>query len=134
MATGEEPKKKSIDGVTVVPSTSDNFLRAWLEIMRPLHKMTSKEMDYAAVLLKKRYEIAQDVTDQGKIDKLLFDEDTKEDIRIESGVSQSHAKAILYSMKRKGVIVKKRVNPMYIPAWKRGEPFRWMFLFKNEDK
>jgi len=134
MATGEEPKKRSIDGITVIPSKSDDFLRAWLEVMRPLHKLTPKEMDYAAVLLKKRYEIAHDVTDQGKIDKLLFDEDTREEIRIEANVTPSHAKAILYSMKRKGVIKGKRINPMYIPSWKRGEPFRWMFLFKNEDK
>ena len=134
MAEGEEPKKRTVDGMTVIPSTSDNFLRAWLEIMRPLHNLTSKEMDYAAVLLKKRYRIAQEVTDQGMIDKLLFDEEVREDIRKEAGVSPSHAKAILYSMKRKKVIIGKKVNPMYIPVWTKGEPFRWMFLFKNEDK
>ena len=132
MAKGEEPIKKTVDGITVIPSTNDNFIRAWLEIMRPLHKMTSKEMDYAAIMLKKRYIIANEVSDQGMIDKLLFDEETKEIIRNEAGVTPSHAKAILYSMKKKGVIKGKTVNPKFIPSWRKGEPFRWMFLFKNE--
>lgn len=134
MANGEEPLQKLVNGTTVIPTTSNEFIRAWLEVMKPLHKMTSKEMDYAAVLLKKREEIAKEVSDQGLIDKLLFDEDTKEAVRIEAGVSQPHAKAILYSMKNKGVIVGKRISPRYIPLWKRGEPFRWVFMFKNEDK
>lgn len=130
----EEPKKRTVDGMTILPSTSDDFLRAWLEVMHPIHRMTSKEMDYAAILLKKRYKIAEEVSDQSMIDKILFDEETKEIIRKEAKVSQSHAKAILYSMKKKGVIDKKRVNPQYLPVWERGKPFRWVFVFKNEDK
>lgn len=134
MAKEEEPVKGSMNGMTIVPTTSDEFLRAWLEVMRPLHKLTPKEMDYAAVLLKKREEIANEVSDQGLIDKLLFDEDTKEAVRREANISPSHAKAILYSMKNKGVIVGRRIDSRFIPLWKRGEPFRWVFLFKNEDK
>ena len=133
MNKGEEKKERMVDGTTIVPCTSDDFLRAWLEVMRPLHNLTPKEMDYAAVLLKMRGKIAEKTADPGLIDKALFDEETKELIRKEAGVTQPHAKAILYSMKRKKFILKKRVNPMYTPIWKRGQPFRWMFLFKNED-
>lgn len=132
MEKGEEPVKKVVNGTTVVPSTNENFIRAWLEVMRPLHKMTPKEMDYVAILLEKRAIIANEVNDQGMIDKLLFDEETKEIVRKKAKVSSSHAKVILYNLKKKGVIKGKRMNPMYIPIWEKGKPFRWMFVFKNE--
>lgn len=133
MVKGEEPKERRVDGVIRLPCNSDEFLRGYLDVMRPLHKLTPREMDYAAALLKIRERIAQEVTDQGMIDKLLFDEEMKEIIRKEANVEPPHAKAILYSMKRKQFILGKRINPMYIPSWERGKPFRLMFIFKNED-
>jgi len=134
MAKGEEPKERKTDGTTFVKNTSDEFLRFWLEVMRPRHGLTSREMDYAAALLKIREKIAEKTTDQSMIDKVLFEEETKELIRKEAKVNPPHAKAILYSMKRKGFIQGKRVNPSYIPRWQKGVPFRWTFVFLNEDK
>ena len=131
MAAGEEPKERKVD--CLVNLETDNFLRGFIELMRPLHKMTSREMDYAAALLEVREEIAKEVTDQNKIDKLLFDEEVREIIRKKANVTPDYAKALVYGMKRKGFIVGKRINPMYIPSRVEGKPFRLMFVLKNKD-
>lgn len=132
MAEGEEPKERKVDGL--VNLETDNFLRGFIELMRPLHKMTSREMDYAAAMLKVREEIAKEVTDQNKIDKLLFDDEVREFIRKEAKVKPDYAKALIYGMRRKGFIVGKRINPMYIPSWEKGKPFRLMFVIKTKDE
>ena len=124
---------KLVDGATKIPNTSDEFIRTWLEIMRPIHKHTPTEMDFTAVLLKKRYEIAEKVDDPALVDKILFDEETKEIIRSEANISVSYMKIILHKLRQSGIIVEKRINLKYFPKWERGKPFRWMFIFKNED-
>ena len=75
---------KLIDGVTVIPNKSKEFIRIWLEIMKPFHKLTPTEMDFTAFLLMKRYEIAKEIKDPAMIDKILFDEETKEILRAEA--------------------------------------------------
>lgn len=129
-AQKEEPL---IDGYMVIPTKSEEFLRAWLEIMRPMHKLTRTEMNFATVMLKKREEIATKVKDNAMVDKILFDEDTKKAIMQEAGVSLSHAQIILKKMRNAGVLEGRKVNPTYIPIWTKGKPFRMLFVFKNAD-
>jgi hypothetical protein len=126
----EEPL---VDGMMVIPTKSKDFLRAWLEVMKPLHKLTPTEMNFAAVMLKKREEIAAKVKDSAMVDKLLFDEDTRKILIEESGLSPSHVQIILKKMRNAGVLNGRRVNPTYIPIWKKGKPFKMLFVFKNED-
>ena len=129
MARGEEP---TVDGITVVPNLSKDFLRAWLEVMRPVHNLTPKEMDFTAVLLKKREEIAKKVKDQSMIDTILFGKEMKERIAEEAGISYDYMKGIMRNLKNNGVIQGNRVDPKYLPSWTAGKPFRWLFIFKNE--
>ena len=131
MAKGEEPKP-SIDGLTIVPTSSKNFLRAWLEVMRPLHGLTQKEMDFAAILLQFRYDIAKKVSDPAMVDTILFDKEKKEDIANAAGISQSYMKMFLKRLRANGVIEGKRISLKYLPDWTPGKPFRWLFVFENE--
>ena len=128
----EEPVKKPlVTGVTTIPNKDGEFFRAWLEIMRPLHNLASKEMDFAAAFLKKRYELAKTMTDERLIDRVLFDTDTKKAVAESLGISYSYMNYIFKKMKEGGIIVGKTIDPQYLPAYEPGKPVRWMFLFKN---
>lgn len=130
-------RKPAIDGMVIVPTTNSNFIRTWLEVMRPFHHLTSKEMDFAAVMLEKRYEIASKIANpdknQAMIDRLLFDDETKEAIRTKVGITKSHMQVILHKMRTSGVIEDKKFSENYIPTWTPGKPFRMAIIFKNEN-
>lgn len=129
----ESPKRPSADGLVIIPTTTSNFLRSWLEIMRPFHHLAPREMDFTAVLLAKRNEISKSVTNQNMIDKLLFEEETKEAMMQEAGVTKMHMQAILRRLRENGVLNGKKVSPTYIPTWTEGKPFRMVFVFENKN-
>ena len=130
-------RKPVVDGLVKVPTTSKNFIHTWFEVMRPFHHLTPREIDFAAAMLEKRYEIASTVVDpeknQATIDKLLFNEETKEAIRTKVGITRSHMQVILHKMRDAGVITDKRFSEGFIPAWTPGVPFRMAIIFLNKD-
>ena len=127
----EVTKKPSFAGVTTIPNNDDEFFRAWLEVMRPLHNLASKEMDFAAAFLKKRYELAKTMTDSRLIDRVLFDSETKSAVANSLGISYSYMQYILKKMRECGMIKEKRINPQFLPAYESGKPLRWAFIFEN---
>lgn len=127
----EQAKKSLLTGVTTIPNKDEEFFRAWLEVMRPLHKLASKEMDFAAAFLKKRHELAKTMNDDRLIDKVLFDTETKKAIASSLGISYSYMQYIFKKMRECGMIKGKRVEPLYRPAYENGKPVRWVFLFQN---
>ena len=127
----EQPKKPTVTGVTTIPNEDGEFFRAWLEVMRPLHGRASKEMDFAAAFLKKRYELAKTMTDDRLIDRVLFDAETKNAVAKSLGISYSYMQYIFKKMRECGMIREKKINPQFLPAYESGKPVRWMFIFKN---
>ena len=129
----ESPKRPAADGFVIIPTTNSNFLRSWLEVMRPLHHLAPREMDFAAVLLAKRHEIEKEVTNQNLIDKLLFEEENKEAMMKEAGVTKMHMQAILRRLRENGFLEGKKIAKMYRPSWTEGTPFRMVFVFENKN-
>ena len=125
--------KKVADGGMKIPCKSSEFIRAWLEIIRSVHKLTPKEMDVAAKLIEKRFELARDIKDQALIDKALFDKSTKGEIARASGVSMQHFKMVLHRLRERGIVVGNTVDMKYLPDWQPGKRFRWLFVFENEE-
>lgn len=127
----EQPKKPAVAGVTTIPNEDGEFFRAWLEVMRPLHGLASKEMDFAAAFLKKRYELTKTMKDDQLIDRVLFDAETKNAVAESLGISYSYMQYIFKKMREGGIIRGKRIDPQYLPTYESGKPVRWMFIFKN---
>ena len=121
-----------VTGVTVIPNKNDEFFRAWLEVMRPLHNLASKEMDFAAAFLYKRHVLSKTTKDEKVLDRILFDADTKREVAESVGVSYSYMQYIFKKMRECGMIEGRSVNPTFLPKFEEGVPVRWMFIFKNE--
>lgn len=130
------PHRPLVDGMTRIFNRSEDFIHSWLEVMRPFHRLTPREIDFAAAMLEKRYEIAAKIADpkknQATIDKLLFDEETKEAIRQKVGITKSHMQVILHKMREVKMIDNKSFSPEYIPDWTPGKRFRMVFIFENK--
>lgn len=129
----ETSASKVADGGMRIPCTSSTFIRAWLEVMRPIHRLTPKEMDVAAELIKRRYDLTKGISNPALIDKVLFNKETKDSIITKVGITDSHYKMVLHKLRQNGVIDGKKINPRYLPDWTPGKPFRWMFIFENEN-
>lgn len=127
----EQVRKPTVTGVTTIPNKDGEFFRAWLEVMRPLHNLASKEMDFAAAFLKKRYELAKKSSDNKLIDGALFNIETKKEVAESLGISYSYMQYIFKKMRECGMIKGKTVNPQFLPAYEPGKPVRWMFIFQN---
>ena len=89
-------KKKLVDGGMVVPNRNSEFIRAFLEITKPYHKLSAREMDVAAVFIRRRYTIAAETSNADHIDKILFNKDTKKSVAAEAGITMDHFKTVLY--------------------------------------
>ena len=126
-------KRKQADGGMVIPCKSSEFIRSCLEVMRPIHKLSSREMDIAAIILGRRYVIAEDTQNKENIDKILFNKDTKKSIAAEAGITMDHFKIVLHKMRKNDVIRGNSFNPIYTPEWHPGKTFRWVFVFRNDN-
>ena len=132
METPEETKRPLIMGTTTIPNKSSEFFRAWLEVMRPLHNLASKEMDFAAALLSKRYELAKNIKEDRLIDRTLFSVETKKEVASSLDISYSYMQYILKKMRECGMLQGKSFSPTFLPPFREGEVARWLFIFKNE--
>ena len=60
----EQKKTNRPNNVARIPcSLSDSFFRYWFMFWEPFHKLTKREIDVAATLVKIRYELSKVVKD-----------------------------------------------------------------------
>lgn len=116
-------------------SPDGDFFRVWVEFLKPVHKLTSREMDVLAGFLKKRYELSKVITDNDVLDKVLMSEETKLSVRQESGVSSKHFQVIMAKFRKNGVVVNNKIFLNLIPTiTKEGVGLMVYFSFENEQR
>ena len=83
----EQKKINRPNNVARVPcSLSDSFFKYWFMFWEPFHKLTKREIDVAASLVKTRYELSKVVKDEAILDKLIMSEDIKKKVREECNI------------------------------------------------
>ena len=114
-------------------SPDGDFFRAWVEFLKPVHNLTSREMDVLAVFLKKRYELSKVIIDADTLDSVLMSENTKGEIRRMCGVSAKHFQVIMSKFRKNGVVVNNKIFLNLIPSInKEGVGLMIYFSFKDE--
>ena len=94
-----------------------NFFRALVEFLTPIHKLCNREKDVLAALLKTRFELSKEISDEILLDKVTLSNETKERIQKEAGVSSSFYQVIISKLRRAGIITKDRIHPKLIPKY-----------------
>lgn len=117
--------------ITIPTSIEGKFFKYWLELLRPFHRLTDREIDVTASFLKQRYELSKVIQDQELLNKITMSEDTKKNVRKECNMSQSHFQVIMTKLRKSKVIENGRINPKFIPKIHEGENnFQLLLLFE----
>ena len=114
-----KPSDNSNLNIARIPtSLSDkrrNFFRLWLELMKPMHKLTSKEIEVLAAFLQKRLELSKSIIDSNILDQTLLGTEIRKQIREELGLSATHFHVIVTKLKKAGLVRDGRINKRFIP-------------------
>ena len=123
---------KKADNIVRIPTSLDGrFFRHWLMFLKPFHKLTDREIDIAASLIKKRYELSKVIKDVDILDKVTMSEDTKKKIREECNITLAHFQVIMGKLKRSKVIIDGKINPRFVPNIdSESDTFQLLLLFE----
>lgn len=128
---------KSLDNknqnIAKIPSSLEgpnpNFYRNWLRFMRPMNKLTDKEIDVLAALLLKRFELSKSIIDSNVLDTILLGTEVKKQIREEVNLTANHFHVVIAKLKRVGIIQGNRLNKKFIPNVEHGATGYKLLLF-----
>lgn len=95
--------------------SGNNFFKQWLEFIRPVHKLSSKEIDILSSFLRIRYELSKSIHDENLLDSILMSVETKRQVREEHGLTPSYFQVTMTKFKKRGVLVNGRINKLYVP-------------------
>ena len=96
-------------------SPEGDFFKLWVQFLKPLHHLTSKEMELLAAFLKKRYELEKVISDSSLLETVLMNEDTKREGRKSCGVTPKHFQVIMSRFRKNGVLKNGRIHLKLIP-------------------
>ena len=133
----EKKKTNRPNNVARIPcSLSDSFFRYWFMFWEPFHKLTKREIDVAATLVKIRYELSKVVKDETLLDTLIMSEDIKKKVREECNITLPHFQVIMGKLRKSKVIIDGKINQKYIPNIEEGDDtLQLLFLFDfSQDK
>lgn len=101
--------------IRIPTSLNTSFFRFWFEFLKPFHNLTEREMQIAAAILRRRYELSKVIQDDKILDKVVMGEDIKKEIVEECNISPSHYLVILGKLKKSKIIIDGRINPRFVP-------------------
>lgn len=124
---------KIADAALRIPCTEDTFLKVFFDLLRPIHKLTPKEIEVAVCFVKHWYKLSNTVKDDKQLNQLLFSPQEKALICEELGLTPQHLRKILVKFRQRMIIVNGKLNYRYIRHYTEGKPFRLMFIIDNAE-
>lgn len=122
------------NNVVVIPTSLENgFFKYWFEFLRPFHKLTDKEIEVMACLVKHRYLLSKSIISNELLDQISMNEDTKRKVREECGLSQTYFQILMSKLKKRNMIVNGIINPKFIPRIEEGSDNFQLLLSFNLD-
>jgi len=116
-------------------SPEGDFFKLWVEFLKPVHKLTEKEMEVLALYLKYRYKLTKKINDPEIVEERLMSIETRKIIREQCGIKNRHLNVILSKFRKNGVIVNNRFYQRLIPSMnKDGAGLMVLFSFKDEQR
>lgn len=123
-------KKGVPNNVIRIPtSLKKDFFRIWIEFLTPLHSLTNKEKDVAAILLKERYKLSKAVNDPALLDRILLGDETKNTIKEELKITEAFLRVIFRKLKSTKFIVDNKINAKFIPKNLKDDDTMFQLLF-----
>lgn len=120
--------------VTTLNNPNNNFFQHWLSFIRPLHKLSEKEIEALAAFLKARYELSKGITDDDLLDKVLMSNETKRVIREELNIAPAYFQVLLTKLRKLGIIKNGKIAKKFIPNLEiNSKEYKLILLFDLKD-
>lgn len=128
-------KHLNMDSIIAIPtSLNGKFFRYWLEFLKPIHKLSNKEMNVTALFLKKRFELAEVIKDDVLLDKNVFSRDSKQEIMEACNITLTNLNSTITSLRNAKVLIGNKINPKFIPTvTKEQNNFKLLILFNLDE-
>lgn len=124
------------DKIITLEVSPREFFRSWLVWLRPLHRLTEKEMDIAAMMLEAMQFLSSRVKDEKKRGRIITSLESRKRMSDMIGMSDQYFGMLVSGLKKKGFIQGEGINPQYIPRideWSRSYAVTLNFLFHGND-
>ena len=105
-------------GVNIARITTDLYgvLKNWMAFTKPFHNLTQQEQETVAALLYQYIKLRESVTNEDMLWKMVFDYDTKTEVKkLLGGIKDYSLQNVLSRLRTKGVIEDNRIKKSYIP-------------------
>ena len=107
-----------------------NLFKKWLEITQNYHNLTNQQQDILALFLYHHFKLKQEITNTKILWKIVFDYDTKREIKDELGITDQVLQNTLTQFRKKNIVVKNTITPAFIPELKKeNNNFKIIFNF-----
>ena len=119
-----------------IKTSKKKLFRYWLEFLKPYHKLAQKEVEALSLMLYYRHELSKEVINPKLIDKLLFSQNTRKQIRDDlGGMDNKVFNNLLTVLRRKKVLSRdNKILPALIPSIdKDGGGFKLIFNFEVDE-
>lgn len=107
------------------------IFKIWLKVTKAVHKLTDKEIDVAAIFLRKYFDNKDLIIDEELLNKVTFSIENKRSAREELGVTPTYFQVMLKGLRDKRFIVNNMINPKFIPALDANGDILHLFILKN---
>lgn len=122
------------DSVIILPSNSKNMFEHWLRVLQPFHGLVEKELELAAEILRYRYSLSRGTDNEDLLDSaILYKEHRKKIISNIPKMSGEYFNVLLTKLRNKKFILNDRVNPKFIPKFKKEGEFNLLIHFDLND-
>lgn len=119
--------KNKANNIYRIPcSTMEEFYKNWIDILTPIHKLTSKNKQILLAFFMLRYELAQSISNEVLLDEVLMNEDSKAKIKEKCNLQGNYLQVAMFTLAQQNVLIKTlsddsrkkykyRINPRILP-------------------
>jgi hypothetical protein len=112
-----------------------HFFKTWLYFLKPLHKLTNREMEVVAFLLYKHYELSKVISDETILQRNVLSDHTMKETVKELDITMTHLKVVMSKLRHKKVVVDGQINRKLIPNINNeNDSIQLLFLFDKTKK
>jgi hypothetical protein len=130
-----EHKPNAMFSIDAEKDPDKRFFKWWCIFLTPFVKLTPKEIDLIASLLKQRYELSKKISDPSLVDSLLMSKEVQNKVIEECHITQSHFYVITSNLRKNNILTPSGINPKLIPNIRRDDNgyFQLLILFKDPE-
>ena len=134
--SGSHKLQKPNNVIPVNTTLGLEFFKQWCIFLRPLIKLTNRELEVISSFLNQRWKLSQEISDPAILDAMIMTEATKNKVIAECGITQQHFYVVMSNLRKNKVIVDNTINPRLIPNIRKDDNgyFQLLILFKDSKR